>query len=280
MVIPKPRPEPTRPVWRALADPTRRAILDLLRRGPRTTGDLADQFRMTRFGVMKHLRVLVEARLVVVRRQGRTRWNHLNPMPIHEIARRWIAPFETAAADRLVRLKRHAEHAQEAAMQEAPQFRTLDIRLEVDIAAPPAVVWRSLTAAIGDWWPKQFYVGTAPKRFLIEPRVGGRVLEDWGDGEGVLFGTVTSFEEGALLQWAGDMSAEFGGPARTVTTFRLRNGPKDGTTRLDFRDTPFGLLSDGAVQGLPQGWTWLLQECFKPFIEEGRRPERPATLEE
>lgn len=97
------------PVFKALADPTRRAILDLLRDGAMTTGDLADRFEQTRFGIMKHLGVLVEAGLVVVRREGRQRWNHLNPLPIHEIARRWIRPFEAASADRLLRLKQRAE---------------------------------------------------------------------------------------------------------------------------------------------------------------------------
>lgn len=97
------------PVFKALADPTRREILDLLREGAMTTGDLAARFEQTRFGIMKHLNVLVEADLVLVRREGRQRWNHLNPMPIHEIARRWILPFEVASADRLLRLKQHAE---------------------------------------------------------------------------------------------------------------------------------------------------------------------------
>jgi hypothetical protein len=105
------------------------------------------------------------------------------------------------------------------------------------------------------------------------------VFEDCGDGEGALFGMVTAFEAGVLLQWAGDMSADFGGPARSVTTFRLRPATKNGGTILDFRDTPFGLLSDDAVAGLEQGWRWLLNDCLKPFLEMGRRPERPATLE-
>src|SRR2546426_761327 len=66
------------PVWKALADPTRRAILDALRKGPRTTGDLCGRFDVTRFAVMKHLAVLEDAGLVLARRQGRERWNHLN----------------------------------------------------------------------------------------------------------------------------------------------------------------------------------------------------------
>lgn len=98
-------------IWRALADPTRRAILDLLRRGRMTTGDLADRFDQSRFGIMKHLGVLTEAGLVVVEREGRLRWNHLNPVPIRDVYRRWVAPFEEDALERLERLKQHAERA-------------------------------------------------------------------------------------------------------------------------------------------------------------------------
>jgi len=279
MLKPQPQAEELHAAWKALADPTRREILDLLRDGPMTTGDLAERFEFTRFGVMKHLSVLVEAGLVVVRREGRQRWNELNPMPIHQIYRRWIKPFETPSADRLMRLKLHAESEREAMMSDAAQFRTLDIKLEVEIARPAEVVWKSLTGGIGEWWPKAFYVGATPKRFAIEPQVGGRVFEDWGGGEGALFGTVTAFEENRMLQWAGDMSAEFGGPARSVTTFRLKPGPDGATTVVSFRDTPFGLLSDGAMKGLEQGWQFLLNGCFKPFLEEGKRPERPDTLE-
>ncbi|MCY2961026.1 MAG: metalloregulator ArsR/SmtB family transcription factor [Planctomycetota bacterium] len=96
-------------VWRALADPTRRRILDLLRAEPRTTGDLAARFDMTRFAVMKHLEVLVDAGLVLVERRGRERWNHLNPVPIRELYRRWIRPFDAAPADALLRIKKAAE---------------------------------------------------------------------------------------------------------------------------------------------------------------------------
>ena len=96
-------------MWKALADATRRTILDELRRAPRTTGELCGLFSMTRFGVMKHLTALEEAGLVVVERRGRERWNHLNPTPIRQIYRRWIRPFEEEGTDRLLRLKRAAE---------------------------------------------------------------------------------------------------------------------------------------------------------------------------
>ena len=164
-------------------------------------------------------------------------------------------------------------------MNNIAAFRTLDIKLEVEIAAPPERVWSSLTAGIGEWWPKQFYVGTAPKRFVIEPRVGGRVFEDWGDGEGVLFATVVIWEANRTLCWAGDMSAEYGGPAREVSSYRLTPAADGRHTLVAFRDTPFGLLSDEAVEHLEQGWRWLLNDCLKPFVESGKRPERPDTLE-
>ncbi|MEM7244935.1 MAG: metalloregulator ArsR/SmtB family transcription factor [Acidobacteriota bacterium] len=96
-------------VWKALADPTRRQLLDLLRESPMTTGTLAERFDTTRFAVMKHLKVLVAAGLVLVERRGRERWNVLNPVPIQQVYRRWIRPFEAETADGLLKLKRCVE---------------------------------------------------------------------------------------------------------------------------------------------------------------------------
>ncbi len=100
-------------VWKALADPTRRRILDLLRARPRTTGELADSFDTTRFAVMKHLVVLVDAGLVLVEWRGRERWNHLNSVPIRDLYRRWIRPFDARPADALLAIKKSAERSNE-----------------------------------------------------------------------------------------------------------------------------------------------------------------------
>ena len=86
------------PVWRALSDPTRRRILEELREGAMTTGKLVRGFQMSRFGVMKHLRVLERAGLVRVESRGRERWNHLDPTPILTLYQRWIRPFEEPPA--------------------------------------------------------------------------------------------------------------------------------------------------------------------------------------
>ena len=96
-------------LWRALADPTRRQILDLLRAGPMTTGALCEHFDTSRFAVMKHLNVLVEADLVIINRRGRERLNFLNPTPLQRALWRWLRPLEEVAAARLNELKETLE---------------------------------------------------------------------------------------------------------------------------------------------------------------------------
>ncbi len=98
-------------IWRALGDPSRRFILDRLRLRAHTTGELCTYFGFTRFAVMKHLKVLEGAGLVLVERRGRERYNHINPIPIQRIYRRWIRPFEALPADRLLKIKALAEAA-------------------------------------------------------------------------------------------------------------------------------------------------------------------------
>ena len=100
-------------VWSAMNDASRRTILDLLRKGSATTSELCGHFDFSRFAVMKHLKVLEQAGLVVVERRGRVRINHLNPVPLQQIYRRWIQPFAALPADRLLRLKAIAENNRE-----------------------------------------------------------------------------------------------------------------------------------------------------------------------
>ncbi|WP_321476284.1 helix-turn-helix domain-containing protein [uncultured Paludibaculum sp.] len=97
-------------VWKALSDPTRRAILDLLRQGPRTTTEIVDAFpRLTRFGVMKHIEVLRGAELIETRDEGRQRVNSLNVVPIRQIYERWVGRFEELWSSHLLRIKEIAE---------------------------------------------------------------------------------------------------------------------------------------------------------------------------
>jgi DNA-binding transcriptional ArsR family regulator len=96
--------------FRALADPSRRFLLDLLyERDGRTLGELDAELDMTRFGVMKHLRVLEEAGLVVTRRQGREKLHFLNPVPIRQIHDRWIDKYTERVVSALLDLKSDLE---------------------------------------------------------------------------------------------------------------------------------------------------------------------------
>jgi DNA-binding transcriptional ArsR family regulator len=115
------------PVWKALADPTRRAILDLLRAKPRTTTEIVEAFpHLTRFGVMKHLETLREAGLVNTREEGRQRWNSLNMFPIRQIYERWVTPFQEMWASQLLGIKSMSEQVEEdpEAKPQAPRKRT------------------------------------------------------------------------------------------------------------------------------------------------------------
>jgi DNA-binding transcriptional ArsR family regulator len=98
-------------IWKALSDPTRRTMLDLLRKGSKTTTELVNAFPdMTRFAVMKHLEVLRDAGLVITRAEGRRRVNSLNAVPIRQIYERWVSPFAELWSSTLLRLKDDIEN--------------------------------------------------------------------------------------------------------------------------------------------------------------------------
>lgn len=94
--------------YAALADPSRRRILDLLRRRDRSVSDLVEGIGLSQPGVSKHLRVLREAGLVHVRKDGRTRWYSLRPQPLAELDR-WLEPYRVHWSERLDALERHLE---------------------------------------------------------------------------------------------------------------------------------------------------------------------------
>ena len=97
-------------VFKALADPTRRFLLDrLFERDGRTLTELESQLEMTRFGVMKHLKVLEEANLVVTKRRGREKLHFLNPVPIRLVHDRWVSKYAEPWAAALTGLKHNLE---------------------------------------------------------------------------------------------------------------------------------------------------------------------------
>jgi len=97
-------------VWKALGSPHRRALLDALRDGPMTTTALCEVLpKLSRYAVMQHLAVLQQAGVVLVRREGRERWNHLNAVPIQRELERWLNSFQQATASQLLAFERHLQ---------------------------------------------------------------------------------------------------------------------------------------------------------------------------
>ncbi|MGH7467313.1 MAG: ArsR/SmtB family transcription factor [Longimicrobiales bacterium] len=112
-------------VWRALANPIRRRMLDILRAGPRTTGELAERFpNHSRFAVMQHLLVLEQGGLVVHHRQGRQRFNYLNPIPIQQIYDRWVSRYQQPWTQSLVGLKAALEEEAVASRDKRARTRS------------------------------------------------------------------------------------------------------------------------------------------------------------
>jgi len=177
--------------WKAFANPVRRSILDRLRDGPHTTGELVEVFpSLSRFAVMQHLDVLTDAGIVVVERRGRSRYNHINAAALRTFYERWVNRYADAAASELTALRRHVE---EESVNES--VRILRLENEMRFAAPPLRVFAALTdpVEILKWFPYT-YGQDRVKRVVFEPRVGGAQYEDWGDGAGYYYGIVTEWD--------------------------------------------------------------------------------------
>lgn len=180
-------------VWRVLASPQRRQLLDLLSEGPRTTGELAEAIpELSRFAVMQHLGVLTHAGLVVVRRRGRHRFNHLNPVPLRRWYERWVVPLADRAGAELLALERHLEGGLPMTVV-TDEIRTVRIETELRFRATPERIFRAITAETLEWFPTT-YGEERVKAVVVEPRVGGAHYEDWGDGAGHLYGHVTVYD--------------------------------------------------------------------------------------
>jgi uncharacterized protein YndB with AHSA1/START domain/DNA-binding transcriptional ArsR family regulator len=137
-------------VFRALADPHRRTLLDLLRvKDGRTLSELEKHLPMTRFGCMKHLKLLEEAGLITTRKIGRERLHYLNAVPIRQVYERWVSQFAEPWARALTGL---ASHMESEAMSTKPS-----LVMHVFIRTTPERLWQALTD--GEF-TRQYYFGT------------------------------------------------------------------------------------------------------------------------
>jgi DNA-binding transcriptional ArsR family regulator len=230
------------PIWRALADPTRRAILDVLREGPRTTNSLAEVFPTTRFAVMKHLAMLVEVGLVTIERRGRERLNHLNPVPLQQTYERWARPSAAHVADATLRLAERAER---------PMDHGLDVRAQHSVRAGADRTWEALLE-LADWWPACWPEGA---RLVFEPRLGGRLGTTFGgalddDSRGALWGVVSGFHPGRELRIDGTMNI----PGPVVGQWRMVLEPAGASTVVTVEHRVLGPVDDEISAGFTRGW--------------------------
>jgi DNA-binding transcriptional ArsR family regulator/uncharacterized protein YndB with AHSA1/START domain len=246
-------------VWSALSDPTRRAILDLLRENPRTTGELANLFPQSRFAIMKHLNVLESAGLVLVRRHGRERWNHLNAIPMQLLYDRWVKPYQAHWASRMTNLKSTLEGDTKA-------LKTLtleQVELEISIKAPLNLVWKSLTEETTFWWSKDFYTSERTKAFRLEPTLGGKMYEDCGEGAGVIWYEVFAIDPPRSIDLRGFLAVPYG-PGLSLLHLELLESGNE--TVLKLSDSTMGALTDGG-KAKSDGWKHLFADGLKQYVE-------------
>jgi len=248
-------------MWRALADPTRRRVLDLLLDRPRITGEIAAQFHISRIAVMRHLAVLTDAGLIVSRKRGRERRYYLNASALQQIYRRWFDPLVAGWVSGILRLRGSVE-ARESGVE--PARPSLDMAFDVRIGGSPAAVFNALVTDPGAWWGHPMLRPQATG-LTLEPRLGGLFLEQWERGGAVL---------AAVTQLARDRHLELAGPFHLglgwgVASFDL--APDRDGTLLQFSFRAFGPIDSDRAKQFSEGWRELLTRRLKTLVEHGVR---------
>jgi uncharacterized protein YndB with AHSA1/START domain/DNA-binding transcriptional ArsR family regulator len=245
-------------VFRALADPTRRSLLDaLFAQDGRTLRSLEHGVPMTRFGVMKHLRVLEEAGLVVTRRRGREKLHFLNPVPIRLVHDRWVSKYAEPWAATLSELKTRLED------------RTMQQVFEIYIKTTPERLWEALTdpaqkpsytfggSVETDWEPGSSYR-------MTHPGAPGALAE----GENLVVDPPRKLVQSFTALWSDDVRAE--GTSRV--TYEIEQVAD--SCRLTVTHDQ---LREGANEQIFGGWPMILSG-LKTYLETGERLTTPGSL--
>lgn len=245
-------------VFRALADPTRRRLLDrLFERDGRTLTELESALPMTRFGVMKHLRVLGEAGLITTRKVGRERHHYLNPVPIQQIADRWINKYAAARASALADLKTALEGGPGMTPDSKPR-----LVYQIIIKAPPERVWEAITTPE---FTARYYYGSTLKTDLA---IGAPFTYHMPNGAPIVEGAVLASEPPRrLIHTYRSLWPPLDQDAPTTVTWELEALP-GGVTKVTVVHEDFQGETD-TYKGLQSGgWTWILSN-MKTLLETG-----------
>jgi uncharacterized protein YndB with AHSA1/START domain/DNA-binding transcriptional ArsR family regulator len=244
-------------VFKALADPTRRELLDeLFRADGQTLSALEERFPMTRFGVMKHLRQLEDAGLVVTKRRGREKLHFLNPVPIRLIHDRWVSKYAEPWAAGLSDLKRDLEKSMEKVFE--IYIRTTPERLWEAITNPEIRAKYNFGAgATSDWSPGSHYeFGLA---------AGGMVL---GEGTNLEVDPPRRLVQSMIALWGDDVRSE----GTTRITWEIE--PIEDSCRLLVTHDQ---LREDANNQLYGGWPMILSG-LKTWLETGELLTTPGSL--
>jgi uncharacterized protein YndB with AHSA1/START domain/DNA-binding transcriptional ArsR family regulator len=245
-------------VFRALADPSRRRLLDLLfERDGRTLTELESQLPMTRFGVMKHLRLLEEAGLITTRKVGRERFHYLNPVPIQLITDRWINKYSAVRASALADLKTALEGATGMTTDQKPR-----LVYQIIIQAPRERVWEAITTPE---FTSRYYYGSTLRTDLT---VGSPFTYHMHDGSPIVEGEVIASDPpGRLVHSYHSLWPPMNEDAPTRVTWELESMP-GGVTKVTVVHDDF-TGETATYKGLQGGgWAWILSN-MKTLLETG-----------
>lgn len=247
-------------VFKALADPSRRRLLDSLREeNGQTLGRLCSRLDMTRQSVTQHLDVLAEANLISTVRRGRERWHYLNPVPIHELQQRWISPFEEPRLRTLDAIRRHAE---EPPMKPSFVYVTY-------IHATPERVWEALTSAdlTGDFWGHSNVSDWQPGSPWEHRRTDGSGIADGG-------GVVLEADPPTRLVMTFGEAGSGAGPDASTVTFLVE--PHHEIVRLTVTHENLPSAEDADL--VSAGWPAVMAN-LKSLLETGRvLPQAPWEM--
>ena len=268
-------------VWRAVAHPLRRRLIDLLAEGPRTTGDLARAFPVTRFAVMKHLRLLERTGLIVVDRRGRQRWNTLSISPGLQLS---LLPGQggSAVGQGSSRAGETSAVGPGSSLADPATLFPFHVEQHVLLDAPPGRVFDALTFNVSAWWGAPYLRSPAATNVVLEPQLGGRLYEEWGHRQGFIRGIVIAIRQDERLEVSGRIAGAGALPA--ALEFGLVH--RSGGTRLSLVHHGVAQPAGGGrarIEGtFEAAWAELIGTRLKAFVERGTRcgiTERPASPE-